>query len=1031
MKKNMTQIKQKSLIAFVLLFLAGIPFAFAQEPVRVFGTIVDEQNEPMIGVNVLEKGTTNGVVTDLNGNYSLSVKQGAILIFSYIGYAVQEKRAVAGRMNITMIEDQKTLGEVVVIGYGVQKKSDITGAVSQVKAADLENRTVSTVGHALQGKTAGVSILQTSGAPGAGTAIRIRGYSSNDVSEPLYIVDGLTVTSINYLDPENVESMEILKDAASAAIYGAQAGNGVVLITTKTGARNTRGKVFYNMQYTSSKVGNIPEVMNAEQWATFMVEGGFANQTVIDDYWYTYKNGARADTRWPDYVFDTGYFARNTVGFEGGNDRGNLYVALSFLNNDGIVIGDKDAYNRSTSQVNADYQVKPWIKVGLTNSMERYTSKSVRENSEVWGMISSAILYDPITPYVYEMDNLPVHIQTPYLQGKPFMMDTNGNIYGTSPYATSQIWHPMQMRDTRDIRGDGINANGTFYADITPIRGLVFTSRFGYRYSFSNSSTYVAPYYVLAANERTNGSLEPVQTNNFLFYQWENFANYSFSLGRNSLTAMAGMSYQQTQSNYINVTTDLLTNEAENYRYLNYSSTSADDVVTGAPNNGLNISYFGRLNWSYDNRYNLQANFRADAFDASKLSEDARWGYFPSLSVGWTLSNEGFMKDMDQKALSFLKLRASWGKNGNVNILNNYVYATTVGSGYTYDFSNTSGAVTGVAPSATLPNPKLKWEESEQLDLGLDTRFLNNRLSFTYDFYNKETKGLLTTTTPAMITGASTMYVNAGNVRNRGHEFELSWKDRIRDFSYSVSANLATVDNKVVKGPSTERLNGASLQSFGTITYFEEGYPVWYFRTYRVDHIDPGTGATMYKKADGTMGTYAEVTDDDRDYTGSGIPDFTYGITLNMAYRGFDFTLFGSGSQGGKIFQAYYRTDLPAVNRLSYLYTDRWTPSHTQASVPKPNVADTKYWGSDAMLQDASFFKIRQIQLGYTVPQTILNKIRVSALRAYISLDNYFTFTKYKGIDPETRSSSTSGIGIDRMSFPTSKNIALGLNLSF
>ncbi len=611
-----------------LLFGIGILGASAQGQLRITGTIIDEYNEPMIGVNVVEKGTTNGIVTDFDGNYTLTVSEGATIVFSYIGYISQEKRAVAGVMNITMKEDTQALEEIVVVGYGVQRKSDVTGAVSQVKAADLENRSVTTVGHALQGKTAGVNILQTSGAPGAGTSIRIRGYSSNDTSEPLYIVDGLTVTDINYLDPENVESLEILKDAASAAIYGAQAGNGVVLITTKSGANNSRGRVFYNMQFSISKVGNIPEVMNVRQWTDYMVEGGFVSQSSIDDYWYTYKNGQRADTKWSDYVFETGSLVRNTVGVEGGNDKGSFYLALTSLNNDGVVIGNKDVYNRTTAQINADYKIKPWLKVGMTNSIERYKSKSVRENSEVFGMIASAILYDPITPYTYEMDNLPAHIETPYLQGKPFMTDGDGNIYGTSPYATSQIWHPMQMRDTRDIKADGLNTNGTFYADFTPIKGLVYTSRFGYRYNYSNSSNYVAPYYVLSTNEQNNGTLE-ARTSNSLFYQWENFANYSYTLGKNNFTAMAGMSYQRYHTNYINVTTDLLTNEAPNFQYLDYSSTSANDVVSGAPTQRLNISYFGRLSWSYDNRYNLQANFRADAFDASKLAADSRWGVFP------------------------------------------------------------------------------------------------------------------------------------------------------------------------------------------------------------------------------------------------------------------------------------------------------------------------------------------------------------------------------------------------------------------
>lgn len=1030
MKKSVTQIKQKSLMALMLLFFVAVPFTFAQETLRVTGTVIDNLSEPMIGVNVMEKGTTNGTVTDMDGNYVLTVRRNATIVFSYMGYVSQEYRVSSSVMNITMKEDTQAIDEVIVIGYGVQRKSDVTGAVSQVKATDLENRSVTTVGHALQGKTAGVNILQTSGAPGQGTSIRIRGYSSNSTSDPLYIVDGLTVTDINYLDPENVESMEILKDAASAAIYGAQAGNGVVLITTKSGAKSTRGRIFYNMQYSSQKAGNIPDVMNAQQWSEFMVEGGFASQQSIDDYWYTYKNGTRADTKWSDYVFDTGYMMRNTVGFEGGNDRGSLYVALSNLNNNGIATGDKDKYNRTTTQINADYKVNDWLKVGVTNSIEKNKSKSVRENSEVNGLISAAILYDPITPWVYEMDNLPAHIAIPYAQGKPFLKDADGNIYGTSPYGTSQIWHPRQMRDTRDTGSDAINTNGTFYADITPIKGLVITSRLGYRYSQSNTSTYVHPYYVLSTNEQLNGTLS-ARTSNSNFYQFENFANYSFALDKHNFTAMAGTSYQRAASNYINISTDLLTNEAENYRYVDYSSTSANDVITGAPTNRVSLAYFGRVSWSYDNRYNFQANFRADAFDASKLSKDSRWGYFPSFSAGWTASNEAFMKNIDPKAMSLLKLRASWGKNGNVNVLNAYEYATTVASSYTYNFTNTSGSAVGVAPSTRLANPGLKWEESVQYDLGIDTRFLNSRLSFTYDFYHKETEGLLTTTTPALITGASSMYVNAGNVRNMGHEFELAWRDQVNDFSYSISANLATIDNKVIKGPSTERLNGSSLQGFGTITYFEEGFPVWYFRTYQVDHIDPATGATMYKKADGGVGTYAEVSDDDRAYTGSGIPDFNYGLTINMAYKGFDMTIFGSGAYGGKIFQAYYRTDLPAVNRLEYLYTDRWTPSNTNASVPKPNVADTKYWASDAMLFDASYFKIRQIQLGYTLPKTLLTKLPISSLRAYVSVDNLFTFTSYKGIDPETRSGSTSALGIDRMSYPTTKNVVLGINLSF
>ncbi len=1016
---------------FCLLFAIPLLLAdgLAAQQRQLTGRVVDQDGDPVVGAYIEVVGTSVGSVSGPTGTFTINVPANSSISVSFIGYIAQTV-AIGDRtsVEITLEPDMVRVDDVVVIGYGVQRKSDVTGAVSQVRAEDLENRSVSTVGEALMGKTAGVNVLMTSGAPGDGPSIRVRGYSSNSSSDPLYIVDGLKVENINYLDPENIASLEVLKDAASAAIYGAQAGNGVVLITTKTGSKNTTGRVFYNMQYTTSKISNIPEVMNAREFSEYMLEGNYTSQEIMDTAWYTYKNGSKADTYWPDHVFEKGALVRNTVGFEGGNDRGSLYVALSAINNNGVVVGKDDVYRRLTSQVNADYQVKPWLKVGLSNSIENFRAKNIRANSEVNGLVSTAILYDPVTPYLYEMDNLPSNIAALYNEGRPIITDDNGAIYGISTFATSQIWHPQQMIRSRSTKSNGVNTNGTFYADFTPIKNFVFTSRFGYRYSHNNSSTYVSPYYINSMNLSSNGTLTG-RNSNALFYQWENFANYNFSLGKNNFTAMAGMSYQKSSNDFINVSTDLLTNEAENYRYISYSSASANDVVTGFPNEVVSMAYFGRLSWSYDNRYNLQVNFRADAFDTSKLSKQSRWGYFPSLSAGWTISNEAFMKDMSRRALSFLRLRASWGKNGNVNVLSDYVYNSTLTSNTYYNFTNTSGTIFGIAPSTVLPNPELKWEQSVQVDAGLDARFLNDRLTLTYDFYRKTTEGLLTTTTPAATTGGTSVYVNAGNVRNFGHEFELSWRERKNEFSYGISANLATINNKVVKGPSSSRLNGATVHPSTTITYFEEGYPVWYFRTYRVDHINPETGATVYKKADGTP--TESPTDDDRVYTGSGIPDFNYGLTINMAYKGFDLTIFGSGQHGGKLLQAYYRTDLPTTNRLRYLYTDRWTTSNTGASVPKPNVSDTRYWVSDAMLSSASYFKIRQIQLGYTIPKQYLRAVHISSLRVYASLDNFFTFTRYKGMDPETRSNATNGIGIDRLSFPTSKNIVFGLNLSF
>ena len=1030
MKKKLFQMKTVILgLLFASVMLAGE--ALAQQR-QLTGKVVDNFGDPIAGASIVVVGTTTGTATLGDGTFSLNVPENANIAVSFIGF-VSQTVAVGDRTNIdiTLLEDALMVEEVVVIGYGVQRKSDLTGAVSQVKAADFENRSITSAGQALQGKVAGLQIITSSGAPGDTTRINVRGYTAGG-GGPLYVVDGLQVSNINYLDPENIQSVEVLKDAASAAIYGVQAGNGVILVTTKSGSNNSRGRVFYNMMYSSSEVTHLPRSMDAQQWVNYMIEGGFAVQDVIDDYWYTYKNGTRADTKWSDYIFERGYLMRNTIGVEGGNDKGSIYMSLTSTSNDGIISSDKDFYKRLTAQVNADYQVKPWLKVGTTNSVEKFDRRSIRDNSEVNGLISAAILLDPITPYLYEEGNIPSFVQTALNDGKPVLRDENGGIYGISRYGTSQIWHPMQMRDSREGGSDGINANGTLYANFTPVKGFVFTSRLGYRYNYSNSLTYVYPYWVMETNAQSAGTLDGSSLNGF-FYQWENFANYTFNIGKNNLTAMAGMSYQKNKTNGLIGSSNLLTSEEPNYRYFQYTSDAATTRRTrGAPDEAINLSYFGRLIWNYDNRYNAQVNFRADAYDAASLPKDTRWGYFPSFSAGWTISNESFMSDVNRKMLSLLKLRASWGKNGNINIVRNgYYYSATLSTGTIYDWSNSSGSVVGTAPSTTLANPALRWEESVQFDAGLDARLLNDRLSFTYDFYRKITEGQLTRMTPVMTTGASETYINAGNIRNIGHEFELSWRDNIGKFNYSISANLTTVKNLVIKGATTERLAGAGLMSFGTITYQEEGFPLWYMRTYKFVQVDPETGNALYQKASGGLCTYSELTDDDKMYVGSAIPDFNYGITISMAYNGFDFTIFGSGQQGGDIFQSYYRVDLPRVNRLDYFYTDRWTPSNTNASIPRPDMADTRYWGSSAMIFDASYFKIRQIQFGYNIPRPLLNKISVSSLRLYASLDNFFTFSSYKGFDPETRSDGTSGMGIDRMSYPIAKNINFGLNLSF
>ena len=995
---------------------------FAQN-VTVKGKVTDSSGEPVIGATVmLSSNQSVGTQTDLSGNYSISVPSNASLIYSCVGYATQTV-AVAGRsvIDIVLAEDTEFLDETVVIGYGVQKKSDVTGAIASVKESDLENRTTTDVAQALQGKAAGVQIVNSSGAPGASSAIQIRGYSSNSRTTPLMIVDGLKVNDISYLDPETIASIEILKDAASAAIYGVEAGNGVVLVTTKSGQKGS-GRVFYNFQHTIQNVAHLPEMMNAQEYMDYMVLAGAATP---DSFGYDGKT----DTKWTDYMLETGHQERHTVGVEGGNDRAKFYTSLSYTDNNGIVKGDKDIFRRLVGQINAEYKVKDWLTVGVNTTIDRSVRRAVSESSSISESVMGAMfVHDPTTPYIYDDNAIPARVQSMINDRIP--RDPDGHVYGISAFnETSYMWHPQAILDRSDTETQSFRTRGTAYANLMPLPGLVITSRFGFQGGYSHTNTYNHEVYI---SSKTNQAMSiSGSTNDRLYYQWENFANYNKSFGKHDFTVMAGMSYQQTNTDNLRGTAYVLSSDDPNFRYLDNAVNNANMSLGGQPEVRANMSYFGRLGWSYANKYFVQANFRADAYDSSKLDKNHRWGYFPSVSAGWTVSNEPFMQGVKQAlGLSFLKLRASWGVNGNVNALGAYQYASSLETNKNYGYNLNGTFIVGVRPSKVLPNPNIKWETSRQVDLGMDLRMLNERLTFSVDWYNKNTHDLLTSTTAPANTGAETVYVNAGLVNNHGTEFELGWKDTIGDFSYGISGNLSTVHNKVVEGTSKDRVPGQKIWSSYDVTYFEEGYPLWYLRTFIVDHIDPTTGEAVYKNFDDDPA----ITPEDRAFAGSGIPDFTYGLTLNLGWKGFDMLVLGAGSQGAELLYAVTRADALQQNTLKIFYTDAWqNASSTGYKYPKPDSSDKFYRCSNMRVYDASFFKIKQIQLGYTLPRKLVKKIAMSSLRAYVSLDDWFTFTKYPGLDPETShvGSSASGLGVDYGSYPISKKLVFGVNVSF
>ena len=865
----------------------------------ISGKIVDTSGQPVIGAAVTVVGNTSiGAATDLDGNFTLSVPAGSSISIESIGYKAQT--FVVGNQsvfNVTLEDDTEMLEETVVIGYGVQRKSDVTGAIASVKESDLENRTATDVAQALQGKAAGVQIVNASGAPGSASSIQIRGYSSNSRTSPLMIVDGLKVNDISYLDPESIASIEILKDAASAAIYGVEAGNGVVLVTTKSGQKGS-GRVFYNFQHTIQNIAHLPEMMNARDYMDYLVLSGAATQDQI-------QYDGKSDTKWTDYMLETGHQQRHTLGFEGGNDRAKFYASLAYTDNNGIIKGDKDIFKRLVGQINAEYKIKDWLTVGVNTTIDRSVRRAVSESSTTSESVMGAMFVaDPTMPWTYDDNAIPAHVKL--LMNDTLPRDPDGHLYGISVFnETSYIWHPQAILDRQDTETQSFRVRGTAFLNLTPIKGLVITSRFGFQGGYSHTNTYNHEVYISA---KTNQSMSiSGSTNDRLYYQWENFANYTKAFGKHELTAMAGMSYQQTNTDNLRATAYQLTMDVPNFRYLDNAVNTANMSVGGQPEVRANMSYFGRIGYSYDNRYFFQANFRADAYDSSKLDKNHRWGYFPSVSAGWTISNEPFMQSVKSALnLNFLKLRASWGVNGNVNALGEYQYASSLESNKNYGYNlDGSQFLVGIRPSKVLPNPSIKWETSRQLDLGLDLRMFKNRLTFSVDWYNKNTHDLLTRTTAPGNTGAEYVYVNAGLVNNHGTEFELGWKDTIGDFSYGIDANLSTVHNKVVKGTSADRVPGQKIWSSYDVTYFEEGYPLWYLRTFMVDHVDQATGAAVYKDFDND----GEITADDRDFAGSGIPDFTYGLTINLAYKGFDFLVLGAGSQGAELLYAVTRAD--------------------------------------------------------------------------------------------------------------------------
>nr|MUH41516.1 TonB-dependent receptor [Zobellia laminariae] len=977
---------------------------------QVSGVVKDSDGIVLPGANVVVKGTTVGTQTDFDGNYTIEASAEDTLIFSYLGYT--EQSILVGNqssINVSLVADSQQLDEIVVIGYGSQKKSLVTGAITSIDSKALSNNTFTRAEQALQGRTPGVYIVPNSGAPGASPKVRIRGVSSNGNADPLYIVDGLRTRDISSIDPNDIENMEVLKDAASSAIYGSEGGNGVVIITTKSG-KVGRSEFNINTQYIVNTINDSnAEYMNAEQYKNY----------------YGITDASQIDTNWVDEVFETGYAERHNISYSSGTEKSKNLISASILNQDGVVVTDKDSFKRYSIRLNGEHKVNDWLTVGNNISYIHSELSAIRENDQTNGVLSSALRMDPLTPAVYPNEgSIPTGSRNLFGDRLDIALrDGQGNIFGNSTNVNSM--NPLAR--IASTEGETITDRilGSVYGDIKFTDALKFTSRLGFNSNTSNFHRFTRQFQY-SPSHRGDQSVVEEQNNFSFFWQWENFITYDKSFGNHNVNVVLGTSAQE--STFRTTILNGGPTTINDIRYGEFDFLANQDVsnISGNKNTSSQGSYFGRLQYDYKGKYLLQGTLRRDAASNFFLPSANRWGTFPSFSAGWVISEENFF-NKDSNVLNFLKLRGSWGENGSLSNLGDFGYLGFLSS---VNLNYTDGAgnlITPIEPRQ-LTNFDLTWETSEQLDLGIEAKLFKNKVSLVMDYYEKTTRDLLTPNTPPLEAGNRSSFVNAGNVLNKGFEFALGYNDAIGDnFTYGINVNFSTLDNNVTSlAGSVDRLPGITSNSTWVSTWMEEGFPIWYYRGFKTDGIDATTGEPNFVDTDGVAG----ITAADETYLGDPHPDLIYGGTLNLGYKAFDLNVFVQGVSGNQILNGIIRNNDLNINLPIKYYDGRWTPGRTDAIWPTTSHTGNAY-RSDLLVEDGSYTKIKQIQLGYTLPDRVIDILPISKLRTYVSLENFFTFTKYSGLDPEVGASSNNGVGVDLGYYPTPRSFIFGMSLSF
>ena len=1061
--------KEKRLLSLLLTVMLAIA-AFAQNQTFT-GTIVDTNGEPVIGATIVQKGTSNTTVTDLDGRFSINAPAGAELEITYVGYGKQTVLA-SQNMSIVLTEDAELLNEVVVIGYGVQKKSVVTASIAKVSAEDLAGKTRLRAEDALKGMAAGVNVTSSSGQPGSQSMIRVRGIGTINNSNPLYIIDGMPTDQygMESVNPNDIESIEVLKDAASGAIYGARAANGVILVTTKKGKMG-RASVNYDFSYGWQSAWRKRDVTGASDYAILQNERRVQNGLTPlyqDPYNLVDANGDKIvgfGTNWQDLLFnDNAPIMQHDVSVSGATEKVNYYLSLGYFTQDGIVGGNygQSNYDRLTIRANNMFNLIDATKernflnkvdLGANLSYMRVHNTGIDANS-TWG--------SPLGSALYLAPTLPVTLRGTVAQDMidrysayDLFTDENGNPYTIPGFIGSyqEQNNPIAMMHGNPNKNWSHKFMPKFSVDLQLWDALKYHFTYSAELSFWGYNGAILQQYYLSGNNNSDHTEASAFKGNNSTWQIENTVTYDKTFGKHTIGVVLGQSALKFKGDELGGSHWNLVNPDK--PSINYTtggnlelSTDADGKVTGATSlvgvwggpytEHRLASLFARLSYNYDERYMFQATVRRDG--SSRFGSNHKYGIFPSFSLGWNIVNEKFMEDQ-RDWLNNLKLRFSWGKNGNDNIGDfAYTTLTAMGGSSNYYFGRTAAMVYG-SKANRLANEDLKWEESEQTNVGLDLGLWNNKLTFSVDYFIKKTNGMIIEMPIPSYVGEARPLANVGDMENSGVEFELGYRWNVSDVHFALKGNASYLKNKLKNlGNDTGFLNYGISQFSDGGTRAENGQPFPFFYGYKTDGIlQTRAEAEAYNNMYGTSSNPGDfrfvdtngdnkINSDDRTNIGNGVPDWTFGLNFNVDWKGFDFDVFFQGVKGADVFDATYRQDIASGNYPTWVL-QRWTGEGTSNTVP--TLGDSKNWVcSDMYIQDGSYLRLKYITLGYTISPYLTNKIGISRLRIFARGENLFTWTKYWGFDPEIGSGATS-LGVDYGVYPQARTYTVGFNVSF